>query len=148
VEPNKEGDGFARLGWEETKEEDAVGGARLTVETGSLFRFSRTLDDLALAIRKSVYNSQPNEPRSAVHLPFDRLQAVDVSFRRTITPPLCYGREHSHYPPEINMPLAVISSEKDSVVAIRTPQPSKSVTKSIRGFLMMARQKGNPLVFG
>jgi hypothetical protein len=41
VERDKEEDGFVRLfvrlGWEETKEGDTVGGARLTIETGSLF---------------------------------------------------------------------------------------------------------------
>ena len=33
----QEGDGFARLRWEETKEGDTVGGARLTIETGADF---------------------------------------------------------------------------------------------------------------
>jgi hypothetical protein len=37
VERNKEGDGFARLRWEETKEGDTVGGARLTLEIGAEF---------------------------------------------------------------------------------------------------------------
>ncbi len=37
VERNKEGDGFARLRWEETKEGGAVGGARLTFEIGAKF---------------------------------------------------------------------------------------------------------------
>ena len=37
VERNKEGDGFARLRWEETKEGDTVGGARLTIEIGAEF---------------------------------------------------------------------------------------------------------------
>jgi hypothetical protein len=37
VERDKEEDGFVRLGLEETKEGDTVGGARLTIETGSLF---------------------------------------------------------------------------------------------------------------
>jgi hypothetical protein len=37
VERNKEGDGFARLRWGETKEGDAVGGARLTIEIGAEF---------------------------------------------------------------------------------------------------------------
>ena len=61
MERDKEGDGFVRLGWEETKEGDTVGGARLTIETGSLFtigikgdflvernsfRFSRLLADV------------------------------------------------------------------------------------------------------
>src|SRR5262249_55177394 len=32
-----EPEGFVRLGWEESKEGDTVGGARLTTETGSLF---------------------------------------------------------------------------------------------------------------
>ena len=37
VERDKEEDGFVRFGWEDTKEGDTVGGARLTIETGSLF---------------------------------------------------------------------------------------------------------------
>jgi hypothetical protein len=37
VEGNKEGDGFVRFRWEETKEQDAVGGARLTIEIGADF---------------------------------------------------------------------------------------------------------------
>ena len=37
VERDKEEDGFVRLGLEETKEGDTVDGARLTIETGSLF---------------------------------------------------------------------------------------------------------------
>jgi hypothetical protein len=37
VERNKEGDGFGRFRWGETKEQDAVGGARLTIETGADF---------------------------------------------------------------------------------------------------------------
>jgi hypothetical protein len=45
VERNKEGDGFVRFRWGETKERDAVGGARLTIEIGAEFRFSRTFDD-------------------------------------------------------------------------------------------------------
>jgi hypothetical protein len=35
VERNKETDGFVRSRWGETKEQDAVGGARLTIETGA-----------------------------------------------------------------------------------------------------------------
>jgi hypothetical protein len=49
VERNKEGDGFVRLRWGETKEQDAAGGARLTIEIGAEFRFSRTFDDPTLA---------------------------------------------------------------------------------------------------
>jgi hypothetical protein len=41
--------------------------------------------------------SQQDEPRSAVHLPFDRLQAIDVSFHRTIAPPLRHAREHGGF---------------------------------------------------
>jgi hypothetical protein len=37
VERDREEDGFVRLGLEEAKEGDTVGGARLTIETGSLF---------------------------------------------------------------------------------------------------------------
>ena len=37
MERNKEGDGFVRLWWGETKEADSVGGARLTIETDSDF---------------------------------------------------------------------------------------------------------------
>jgi hypothetical protein len=37
VEPDKEGDGFVRLRWGETKEQDAVGGACLTIEIGAEF---------------------------------------------------------------------------------------------------------------
>ena len=37
MERDKEEDGFVRLGLEEIKERDTVGGARLTIETGSDF---------------------------------------------------------------------------------------------------------------
>jgi hypothetical protein len=37
VERNKEGDGFVRFRWGETKEQDAVAGARLTIEIGADF---------------------------------------------------------------------------------------------------------------
>jgi hypothetical protein len=37
VERIKEGDGFVRFRWGETKEQDAVGGARLTIEIGADF---------------------------------------------------------------------------------------------------------------
>jgi hypothetical protein len=37
VERDKEGDGFVRLRWEETKEWDTVGGARLMIEIGAEF---------------------------------------------------------------------------------------------------------------
>ena len=37
MERDKEEDDFVRLGLEETKEGDTVGGTRLTIETGSLF---------------------------------------------------------------------------------------------------------------
>ena len=40
VERDKEGDGFVHLRWEETKEGDTVGGARLTIETGAGFPIS------------------------------------------------------------------------------------------------------------
>ena len=37
VERDKDGDGFARLRWEETREGNTVGGARQTIETGAEF---------------------------------------------------------------------------------------------------------------
>jgi len=37
LERDKERDGFARLRWEETREGNTVGGARLTIETGADF---------------------------------------------------------------------------------------------------------------
>ena len=37
MERDKEEDGFVRIGWEETKEGDTVGGARLTIEIGAEF---------------------------------------------------------------------------------------------------------------
>ena len=37
LERNKAGDGFERLRWGETKEGDAVGAARLTIEIGAEF---------------------------------------------------------------------------------------------------------------
>ena len=40
VEQDKEEDGFVRLGWEETKEGDTVGGARPTIEIGAEFPIS------------------------------------------------------------------------------------------------------------
>jgi hypothetical protein len=46
VEQDKEGDGFERLRWGETKESDAVGGAHLTINFGAEFRFSRTFDEI------------------------------------------------------------------------------------------------------
>ena len=42
MERNKEGDGFGRLWWGETKEGDAVGGARLTIEIGAEFPIGTT----------------------------------------------------------------------------------------------------------
>ncbi len=43
VERNKEGDGFVRFRWGETKEQDAVGGARLTIEIGADFPIGPSL---------------------------------------------------------------------------------------------------------
>jgi hypothetical protein len=40
MEQDKEVDGFARLWWRETKEGDAAGGARLTIESGAQFPVS------------------------------------------------------------------------------------------------------------
>jgi hypothetical protein len=37
MEQNKEGDGFVRFRWGETKEQAAVGGSRLTIEIGAEF---------------------------------------------------------------------------------------------------------------
>ena len=37
VKRNKQRDGFVRSRWGETKEQDAVGGARLTIEIGADF---------------------------------------------------------------------------------------------------------------
>ena len=41
-ERNKEGDSFVRFRWGETKERDAIGGARLTIEFGAEFQISPT----------------------------------------------------------------------------------------------------------
>jgi hypothetical protein len=54
VERDKEEDGFVRLGLEETEEGDTVGGARLTIETGTESRFSRTFDDPEPPIRAAI----------------------------------------------------------------------------------------------
>jgi hypothetical protein len=42
VERNKEGDGFVCFRWGETEEQDAVGGARLTIEIGAEFLIGPT----------------------------------------------------------------------------------------------------------
>jgi hypothetical protein len=42
VERDKEEGGFVRVGWEETKEGDAVGGARLMIEIGAEFPIGTT----------------------------------------------------------------------------------------------------------
>src|SRR5215472_2468247 len=42
VERNKEGDGFVRFRWAETKEQEADGGARLMIETGAEFPIGPT----------------------------------------------------------------------------------------------------------
>src|SRR5271157_2067786 len=72
---------------------------------GSRLRFSRTFDDGASSepctsvLRPSLSRgvehsrSQEDEARSTVHLPLYGLQAVHVSFNRTIAPSLCHGRE-------------------------------------------------------
>jgi hypothetical protein len=49
VERDEEGDGFVHVWWEETKEGDAVGDARLMIETGAEIRFSRTFDDWGMS---------------------------------------------------------------------------------------------------
>jgi hypothetical protein len=43
VERNKEGDGFVRFRLGETKEQEAVGGARLTIEIGAEFQIGPIL---------------------------------------------------------------------------------------------------------
>jgi hypothetical protein len=58
MERNQEGNGLDRLGWDEPKEGDTVGGARLTIETCSLFWFFRTFDDPAsCAMRPLCFSS-------------------------------------------------------------------------------------------
>src|SRR4029077_10676091 len=42
VERNKEGDGFVRFRWGETKEQETDGGARLMIETGAEFPIGPT----------------------------------------------------------------------------------------------------------
>jgi hypothetical protein len=44
VERNEEGDGFVNFRWGETKEQDPIGGAGLTIKIGPEFWFSRTFD--------------------------------------------------------------------------------------------------------
>ena len=60
MERNKEGDGFARLRWGETKEGDAVGGARLTIEIGAEFligiRKGGTVIGDKIAVDSGVFN--------------------------------------------------------------------------------------------
>src|SRR5262249_36983721 len=58
VERNKEGDGFVRFRWGETKEQDAFGGARLTIEIGADFRFSRTLDEASASTARGERESR------------------------------------------------------------------------------------------
>jgi hypothetical protein len=56
VERNKEGDGLARLRLDETKEGNAVGGPRLTIETGGEFPIGITSE------REPVISSQSELP--------------------------------------------------------------------------------------
>ena len=63
VERNKEGDGFVRFWGERPREQDAVGGARLTIEIGTDW-FSRTFDDRGAPILPRV----PSTARFLGHL--------------------------------------------------------------------------------
>jgi hypothetical protein len=65
VERNKEGDGFVRFRWGETKEQDAVGGARLTIEIGADFGSSALSMMAALPRLFTTENSLENEDRRA-----------------------------------------------------------------------------------
>src|SRR5208283_3994698 len=65
VERNKEGDGFGRLWWGETKEGDAVGGARLTIEIGAEFPIGIKDRHLARAKRQNANGWASNSKRTA-----------------------------------------------------------------------------------
>ena len=56
MERDKEGDGFVRLGLEETKEGDTVGGARLRIETGSLFTIGINAEQAGVISRPVAQN--------------------------------------------------------------------------------------------
>jgi hypothetical protein len=64
VERNKEGDGFGRLWWGETKEGDAVGGARLTIEIGAEFPIGIKDRHLARAKRQNANGWASNSKRT------------------------------------------------------------------------------------
>ena len=73
VERDKEEDGFVHLGWEETREGGTVGGTRLTIEIGSLSRFSRTLDDCGPSLApQERENPGKRRPRSGLAGPDHR----------------------------------------------------------------------------
>jgi hypothetical protein len=55
VERNKEVDGFVRLRWGETREQDAVGGARLTIEIGAEFAIGISSASLLVWITQGNY---------------------------------------------------------------------------------------------
>ena len=62
MEQNKEGDGFVRFRWGETKEQEGDGGARLMIETGAEFpigprgfpSFPVPSDDHRLTVLRSI----------------------------------------------------------------------------------------------
>ena len=82
VERDKEGDGFVRLGWEETKEGDTVGGARLTIETGSLFTIGINIPFLAKQFGRHFVH--PRNQLSAIHRPPPTSTRTTASSRATL----------------------------------------------------------------
>ena len=62
VERNKEADGFGRLWWGETKEGDAVGGARLTIEIGAEFPIGITEWPLRCRLPAGVVHLRDGAP--------------------------------------------------------------------------------------
>ncbi len=64
VERNKEADGFARLRCGETKEGDAVGRARLTIEVGAEFPIGITITKPRARVAFLTFSDSPSVPRS------------------------------------------------------------------------------------
>jgi len=56
------------------------------------YRVSRKRGEASGAVKQAV--AQQHEPRAPVHLPLERLQSIDVSFRLPVAPLECQSRSH------------------------------------------------------
>ena len=81
VEQNKEGDGFVRFRWGETKEQDAVGGARLTIEIGAEFPIGITPALPRLAPRRKPHQADRAAAGRGIKTPPD---GFDVGEARSV----------------------------------------------------------------